>query len=77
MTTINDLIYTNAHNAYERGYDAGVRDTTRDIFDEVNAVLSNLSDYYYDQGRNRDAIWEAQARVEALQERIAAQLESK
>lgn len=77
MSTINDLIYTNAHNAYEQGYDAGVRDTTRDIFDEVNAVLSNLSDYYYEHGRNRDAIWEAQARVEALQERIAAQLESK
>ena len=43
MTTINDLIYTNAHNAYEQGYDAGVRDTTRDIFDEVNAVLSSIS----------------------------------
>lgn len=77
MTTINDLIHTNAHNAYQQGYDAGTREATRDVFDEVNAVLSNLSDYYYEHGVNRDAIWEAQARVEALQERLAAQLESR
>ena len=77
MSDLQEIIAKQAVLAFNEGYQTGVRETTRDIFDEVNAVLSNLSDYYYEHGRNRDAIWEAQARVEALQERIAAQLESK
>ena len=77
MTTINDLIHTNAHNAFQQGYDSGVRDATRDIFDEVKAILSNLSDYYYETKRNQEAIWEAMSRVEALEETMAAQLESR
>lgn len=72
MSTINDLIHTNARNAYDQGY----REGTRDIFDEVLAALSDLYDRNENHSQYQEAICQAQARVEVLQERYAAQLGS-
>ena len=75
---LQEIIAKQAVLAFNEGYDTGlkegIRGATRDTFDEVNAILSDLYEYFYNDAGHREAICEAQAKVEALQEKLAAQL---
>ena len=78
MSDLQEIIAKQAVLAFNEGYDTGlkegIREATRDTFDEVNAILRDLYDYFYTHAGQREAICEAQAKIEDLQERLAAQL---
>ena len=73
---LQEIIAKQAVLAFNQGWKLGTKEATRDTFDEVNAILRDLYDYFYNYAGHREAICEAQAKVEALQEKLAAQLES-
>ena len=78
MSDLQEIIAKQAVLAFNQGYQTGmkegIKEATRDTFDEVNAILRDLYDYFYTHAGQREAICEAQAKVETLEQRLAAQL---
>lgn len=70
---LQEIIAKQAVLAFNQGYQQANREVARDIFDEVLAILSNLYDDYQRYPSQQEAISDAQARIEALQERVASQ----
>ena len=72
MSDLQEIIAKQAVLAFNEGYQTGQRkgykEATRDIFDEVKAALDNICEDYTNRIA-QEALWEAIAKVEALEER--------
>jgi hypothetical protein len=73
MSDLQEIIAKQAVLAFNQGFETGQKNgykhATRDIFDEVKAALDNICEDYSTQRIAQEALWEAIAKVEALQER--------
>jgi hypothetical protein len=76
-TTINQLIHTNAKNAYRQGFGAGREEALHETFTTLELILNDIWEYYYDYAAQREAVCKIQGRVEELKDRLNAPEESR
>lgn len=77
MSEINELIHTNAMNAYKSGFEAGREEAMHETFATLDLILNDIWEYYFDYTAQREAVCKIQGAVEDLKERLNAPTGSK
>lgn len=71
MSEINELIHTNAKNAYNSGFRAGREDAIHETFRTLDQILNDIWDYYFDYPSQKEAVCKIQGAVEDLKSRLS------
>ncbi len=71
MSEINELIHTNAKNAYNSGLRAGREDAIHETFRTLDQILNDIWDYYFDYPSQKEAVCKIQGAVEDLKSRLS------
>ena len=71
MSAINDLIHTNAMNAYKTGFAAGREDAIHETFTTLDGILDDIWQYYFDYAAQKEAVCKIQGAVEDLKSRLS------
>ena len=69
--TINELIHTNAKNAYKQGFEAGREDAIHETFTTLDLILNDIWDYYFEYSAQKEAVCKIQGAVEDLKSRLS------
>jgi hypothetical protein len=71
MSEINELIHTNAMNAYKQGFAAGREDAIHETFVTLDRILEDIWQYYYDYAAQKEAVCKIQGAVEDLKSKLS------
>ena len=71
MSSINELIHTNAMNAYKQGFEAGKEEAIHETFTTLDSILNDIWQYYFDYPSQKEAVCKIQGAVEDLKSRLS------
>ena len=71
MSSINELIHTNANHAYNQGFEAGRKDAIHETFRTLDLILDDIWQYYFDYPSQKEAVCKIQGAVEDLKSRLS------
>lgn len=71
MSSINELIHTNAHHAYNQGFEAGRKEAIHETFITLDGILNDIWEYYFDHTAQKEAVCKIQGAVEELKSRLS------